>query len=184
MPERAGVVHVQVGLDDIANGARGEPQCTELGDAVLVLGHLDLEAVSERAPVRVRVAGDGQRVAAVDQHVALGVAEQEERHRGLHATGSERPAVEQVELKAARHVSKRRRTPPEMPRQLSACVEARMSSDEGSEELQPAGDSQGEAHRRGTVQGAVDDRRGHHPVAAGGEPARLETQDQRSGESA
>jgi hypothetical protein len=53
--------------------------------------------------VRVGVASDRQRVAAVDQDVPLRMADQEERHRYLDAPEAERAAVEQIKRNAARH---------------------------------------------------------------------------------
>ena len=60
--------------------------------------------MSASAPQCARaISGDGQRIAAVDDHVAFGVTDQEERHRDLDTVERERAAVEQIELEGPRH---------------------------------------------------------------------------------
>ena len=100
VPERACVVHVQVGLDDVAHRAWVDDSA-DLRRAVLVFGHMDPELVDERAPVGARVLRDRERVAAVDDDVAVGVADQEVRDRHLDVADDQRAAVEQVQF--ARH---------------------------------------------------------------------------------
>ena len=103
VPERARVVHVEVRLHDMSHrgGVGAEP--LQLGDAVILLGHVNLEDVGERAEVGVRISRDRQRIAAVDDDVPLRVAEQEERDRHLEAGEHQRAAGEQVELEAVGH---------------------------------------------------------------------------------
>ena len=103
MPERAGVVHVQVRLHDMTDRGGVDAEPLQLGDAVILLGHVNLEDVCERAEVRVRISRDRQRIAAVDDDVSLRVAEQEERDRHLEAGEHQRAAGEQVELEAVGH---------------------------------------------------------------------------------
>jgi hypothetical protein len=103
--ECAGVIDVQMSLHHVANRVRPDPEPPQLGDAVLLLGHVDLELVRERAPMRVRVAGDRQRIAPVDEDVSLRVADQEERHRHLDSTEAKRAAVEHIQRRASRHGS-------------------------------------------------------------------------------
>ena len=74
MPERARVVHVQVRLHDMSHRGGVGPEPLQLGDAVILLGHVDLEDVGERAEVGVRISRDRQRIAAVDDDVPLRVA--------------------------------------------------------------------------------------------------------------
>ena len=83
--ERARVVDVEVGLDDVRYrpGLHAEP--LELRGAVLVLAHVHFEDVRQPTPVCAGIAGDGQRVTAVDDHVPLRMAEEEERDGHLRA---------------------------------------------------------------------------------------------------
>src|SRR3984893_18007992 len=104
VPERAGVVDVQVRLQDMSHRLRRDFQPAQLGDTVLLLGHVDAEWARERAPVRASIWGDGEWVAAVDDHIAVRVADQKERHRHLDRADLERAAAEQVEHDAGGHV--------------------------------------------------------------------------------
>jgi len=99
------VIDVQVRLHDRANPVGGDAVLCELRRAVLALAHVDLEDVGEGAPARVRVAGHGERVAAVDDHVAARMTDQEEGHGHLDAAEPEGPAVEQVQRDAAGHAA-------------------------------------------------------------------------------
>lgn len=101
--ERAGVVDVQMGLHQEVHRLRLDPQATQLGQAMLLLCHAHAELLGERAPVRARIPGDGERIPAVHHDVALGVADQVEGHRHLHAADLERAAAEQVEPDAGAH---------------------------------------------------------------------------------
>jgi hypothetical protein len=96
--ERAGVIDVQMGLDDVRDILQSDPELPELGLAVLCFAHVDLEHVRQPAPVRVRVACHGERVAAIDYDEAPGMAQQKERDRNLDAAERECAAVEEVEL--------------------------------------------------------------------------------------
>jgi hypothetical protein len=55
--------------------------------------------------MRVGVAGDREWVASVDHYVSLRVTDQKERHRHLETAETECAALEQIELKAARHAA-------------------------------------------------------------------------------
>jgi hypothetical protein len=92
--QRAGMVDVQVGLNDVSNRIALDTEPAELGYAVLRLTHADAKHVRQRAPVGARVASDRQRIAAVDHDVPRRVADKEERHRYLHPTSLERAAAE------------------------------------------------------------------------------------------
>jgi hypothetical protein len=72
--ERAGVIDVQMGLDDVRHIVRTDPELPELGLAVLCFAHVNFEQVRQAAPVRVRVARHCKRVAAVDDDETLGMA--------------------------------------------------------------------------------------------------------------
>jgi hypothetical protein len=103
MPESARVVHVQVRLHDMSDRGGVGADAFQLSDAVVVLGHVNLEHVRERAEVRAGISRDRQRIAAVDDDVPLRVAEQEERDRHLEAGEHQRAAGEQLELEAVGH---------------------------------------------------------------------------------
>jgi predicted kinase len=96
--ERAGVIDVQMGLDDVGDVVRSDPELAELGLAVLCFAHVNFEHVRQPAPVLVRVARHRERVAAVDDDEAPGMAKQKERDRNLDAAERECAAVEEVEL--------------------------------------------------------------------------------------
>jgi len=94
MSERARVVDVQVRLHDVANRVRRDAELAQLRHAVLRLGHMHAELIREHAPVRAGISGDREWIAAVDDDITLGVADQEERHRDLDPFGLERAATE------------------------------------------------------------------------------------------
>ena len=98
--ERAGVIEVEVRLDDVGDLARVDAQSGDLGGTVLLLGHVRDEDVGQATQVGMRVASDRERIAAVDDRVAVGMADQEEGHRDRDAVQGERSAVEQVDLHA------------------------------------------------------------------------------------
>ena len=87
-----------MGLNDVRDIVRTHAELPELGLAVLGFAHVNFEHVRETAPVRVRVARHRERVAAVDEDEALGMAQQEERDRNLDVAERKCAAVEEVEL--------------------------------------------------------------------------------------
>jgi hypothetical protein len=52
---------------------------------MVVLGHVDLEDVCQGAEVCARIARDRERIAPVDENVAVRVAQHEERDRYIEA---------------------------------------------------------------------------------------------------
>jgi hypothetical protein len=77
--ERARVIDVQMGLDDVRYIPGSDPELPQLGFAVLFLAHVNFEHVCQRAPTGVRITRDRERVAAVDEDEAAGMTEQEEQ---------------------------------------------------------------------------------------------------------
>jgi hypothetical protein len=70
--ERAGVIDVQMSLEDVRDIVWTDPDLPELGLAVLCFAHVNFEHIRQATPVRVRVARHRERVAAVDDDEALG----------------------------------------------------------------------------------------------------------------
>jgi hypothetical protein len=101
--ERAGVIDVQMALDDVRDIVGTDPDLPKLSLAVLCFGHVNFEHVRQPAPMRVWVARHCERVAAVDDDEALGMPEEKERNRNLDATKRKCAAVEEVELQRSGH---------------------------------------------------------------------------------